>query len=69
MEKGCDDRTGVLNTTNRHVRSHDKDCLARVRRLKTISIDMETALIFIVGHHEHIARGALLLVSDVPFIP
>ena len=27
---------------------------------------METATIFIVGHHNQIARGALLLVSDVP---
>ena len=29
---------------------------------------METATIFIVGHHNEIARGALLLVSDLPFI-
>ena len=30
---------------------------------------METATIFIVGHHNQIARGALLLVSDVPVTP
>jgi AMP nucleosidase len=30
---------------------------------------METATIFIVGHHNQIARGALLLVSDVPTTP
>ncbi len=30
---------------------------------------METATIFIVGHHNEIARGALLLVSDTPFTP
>lgn len=30
---------------------------------------METATIFIVGHANEIARGALLLVSDVPVIP
>ena len=34
-----------------------------------IAIDMETATIFIVGHHNQIARGALLLVSDVPVTP
>jgi AMP nucleosidase len=34
-----------------------------------IAIDMETATIFIVGHHNEIARGALLLVSDVPITP
>jgi AMP nucleosidase len=30
---------------------------------------METATIFIVGHHNAISRGALLLVSDVPITP
>ena len=30
---------------------------------------METATVFIVGHHNQIARGALLLVSDVPITP
>jgi AMP nucleosidase len=34
-----------------------------------IGIDMETATYFIVGHHNQIARGALLLVSDVPVTP
>ena len=30
---------------------------------------METATIFVVGHHNEISRGALLLVSDVPITP
>jgi AMP nucleosidase len=30
---------------------------------------METATIFIVGHHNTISRGALLLVSDFPITP
>ena len=30
---------------------------------------METATLFIVGHYNQIARGALLLVSDVPITP
>ena len=34
-----------------------------------IGIDMETATLFIVGHFNEIARGALLLVSDVPMTP
>ncbi len=34
-----------------------------------IGIDMETATLFIVGHANEIARGALLLVSDVPVTP
>ena len=30
---------------------------------------METATIFVVGHKNQIARGALLLVSDLPMTP
>ena len=30
---------------------------------------METATVFIVGYANQIARGALLLVSDLPMIP
>jgi AMP nucleosidase len=30
---------------------------------------METATVFTVGHYNEIARGALLLVSDVPVTP
>lgn len=69
VEKNYDYRTGVVYTTNRRVWEHDKDFLARLRKLKAIAIDMETATIFIVGHHNQISRGALLLVSDVPVIP
>src|SRR5690606_39398088 len=38
-------------------------------RLTAIAIDMETATLFIVGHHNQIPRGALLLVSDRPMTP
>jgi AMP nucleosidase len=34
-----------------------------------MGIDMETATLFIAGHYNEIARGALLLVSDVPITP
>ncbi|MDH3326440.1 MAG: AMP nucleosidase [Gammaproteobacteria bacterium] len=68
-EKDLDYRTGVVYTTNRRVWEHDSDFLARLRKLKAIAIDMETATIFIVGHHNQISRGALLLVSDVPVQP
>ena len=34
-----------------------------------MAIDMETATIFVVGHANQIARGALLLVSDTPMTP
>ncbi len=35
----------------------------------SLKCPMETATLFIVGHHNAIARGALLLVSDVPLTP
>ncbi len=62
-------RTGVVYTTNRRLWEHDKEFLERLKRLTCIAIDMETATIFVVGHHNEISRGALLLVSDVPLTP
>jgi AMP nucleosidase len=69
VERGLDYRTGVVYTTNRRLWEHDQEFLARLRSLTAIAIDMETATLFIVGHHNRIARGALLLVSDVPTTP
>jgi len=66
---GYDYRTGVVYTTNRRLWEHDHAFLERLRRLTCIGIDMETATLFIVGHHNAIARGALLLVSDLPVTP
>jgi AMP nucleosidase len=62
-------RTGVVYTTNRRLWEHDVEFLTRLQRMTCIGIDMETATIFIVGHFNEIARGALLLVSDTPFTP
>ena len=62
-------RTGVVYTTNRRVWEHDQAFLRRLHDMTVIGIDMETATIFIVGHSNEIARGALLLVSDVPVTP
>ncbi len=69
VQQGHDYRTGVVYTTNRRVWEHDKAFLERLKRMTSIAIDMETATIFIVGHHNQISRGALLLVSDVPVTP
>ncbi|MEQ8850782.1 MAG: AMP nucleosidase [Phycisphaerales bacterium] len=69
LERSLDYRTGVIYTTNRRVWEHDRRFLVRLKRMTCIGIDMETATVFIVGHHNEIARGALLLVSDVPVTP
>lgn len=62
-------RTGVVYTTNRRVWEWDEKFKDYLRRLGTIGIDMETATIFIAGYANQLARGALLLVSDLPMIP
>jgi AMP nucleosidase len=62
-------RTGVVYSTNRRIWEHDQDFMEKLQKMTSIGIDMETATIFIVGHYNVIARGALLLVSDVPLTP
>lgn len=69
VEKNLEYRTGVIYTTNRRVWEHDQDFRSRLQRLRVIGIDMETATVFAVGHHNEISRGALLLVSDMPMTP
>jgi len=69
IQHDCEYRTGVVYTTNRRLWEHDAAFMERLRQMTCIAIDMETATIFIVGHHNEIARGALLLVSDVPITP
>lgn len=61
-------RTGVVYTTNRRVWEWDEEFKSYLAKIGAIGIDMETATIFVVGHVNHIARGALLLVSDLPMM-
>jgi AMP nucleosidase len=69
VKKDQDYRTGVVYTTNRRVWEHDEGFRDYLVKMRAIGIDMETATLFLVGHHNEIPRGALLLVSDVPVIP
>jgi len=69
VERGYEYRTGVVYTTNRRMWEHDQRFLDRLYETSSLAIDMETATVFIVGHYNQIARGALLLVSDVPTTP
>lgn len=69
VEHGQEYRTGVVYTTNRRVWEWDEKFKNYLRRISAIAIDMETATVFIVGHANEIARGALLLVSDLPMLP
>jgi AMP nucleosidase len=66
VERGLEYRTGVIYTTNRRVWEHDAKFREQLQEYTPIAIDMETATIFVVGHKNQIARGALLLVSDKP---
>ncbi len=69
VQRNLDYRTGVVYTTNRRLWEHDRPFRERLQNMTCIGIEMETATIFIVGHHNEISRGALLLVSDVPITP
>jgi len=69
LSKEMEYRTGVIYTTNRRLWEYDEEFKSYLRRIGAIGIDMETATIFIVGYANHIARGALLLVSDLPMVP
>ncbi|MCH2114120.1 MAG: AMP nucleosidase [Pirellulales bacterium] len=66
VDRQLDYRTGVVYTTNRRVWEHDEDFKTRLQGCTPIAIDMESATLFVVGHKNQIARGALLLVSDLP---
>ncbi len=69
ISKNLEYRTGVIYTTNRRLWEWDDNFKEYLRKLGAIGIDMETATIFIVGYANQIARGALLLVSDLPMFP
>jgi len=69
VERGFEYRTGVVYTTNRRVWEHDLKFREQLEEYTPIAIDMETATVFVVGHKNQIARGALLLVSDKPLTP
>ncbi|MEX2169408.1 MAG: AMP nucleosidase [Pirellulales bacterium] len=69
VERNLDYRTGVVYTTNRRVWEHDDEFKRNLQEYSPIAIDMETATLFVVGHKNQIARGALLMVSDLPMTP
>jgi AMP nucleosidase len=69
VERNLEYRSGVVYTTNRRVWEHDDDFRRQLQDYTPIAIDMETATVFVVGHKNQIARGALLLVSDLPMTP
>ncbi|QDH68933.1 AMP nucleosidase [Marilutibacter alkalisoli] len=61
--------TGTVYTTNRRVWEHDDAFKKRLRAMRCMAIDMETATVFAAGFANRIPCGALLLVSDQPMIP
>ena len=66
---GRDYWTGTVYTTNRRVWEHDDAFKGRLRAMRCMAIDMETATVFAAGFANRIPSGALLLVSDQPMVP
>lgn len=58
--------TGVVYTTNKRVWEHREDFKQKLRDLRCIAIDMETATLFVAAFKNQMPAGALLLVSDMP---
>ncbi len=65
---GKDYYTGTVYTTNKRVWEYDERFKKYLVKTRSMAVDMETATIFIVGFHNEIPSGALLLVSDQPMI-
>jgi AMP nucleosidase len=61
--------SGTVYTTNRRVWEHDDVFKEKLRTLRAMAIDMETATVFMTGFFNGIPTGALLLVSDQPMVP
>lgn len=61
--------TGTVFTTNRRVWEHDDEFKEKLRRMRCMAIDMETATVFAAGFANSLPSGALLLVSDQPMVP
>ncbi len=68
-DHGRDYWSGTVYTTNRRVWEHDEEFKNKLRTMRCMGIDMETATIFTTGFYNKIPTGALLLVSDQPMIP
>jgi AMP nucleosidase len=68
VNRGRDYWTGTVHTTNKRVWEYDERFKRYLEKSRAMAIDMETATIFIVGFHNEIPTGALLLVSDQPMI-
>src|SRR4029078_5516124 len=66
---GHDYWAGTVYTTNRRVWEHDDAFKEKLRRTRSMAIDMETATIFAAGFANHIPTGARLVVSAQPLIP
>lgn len=65
-EKSVPYKNGTIFTTARRIWEHNERFKDKLIKSKVIGVDMETATLFTVGHHNGIPNAALLLVSDLP---
>lgn len=68
-DRGMDYWTGTVYSTNRRVWEYDEKFKDYLREIRAMSIDMESATVFITAFANKIPSGSLLLVSDQPMIP
>ncbi|MBX2845205.1 MAG: AMP nucleosidase [Saprospiraceae bacterium] len=66
---GRDYWTGTVYSTNRRVWEHDSKFKRKLKKMRAMAVDMETATIFVAAFANKLTAGALLLVSDQPMTP
>jgi len=60
---------GITHTTNKRFWEFNPDFRNRLKATRPHSIEMECATLFCASYSHHTPLGALLLISDLPFLP
>jgi len=60
---------GITHTTNKRFWEFNPEFRNRLKATRPHAVEMECATLFTASYSHHLPLGALLLVSDLPFIP
>lgn len=60
---------GITHTTNKRFWEFNPEFRAKLKSTRPQAVEMECATLFTAGYAHHLPLGALLLISDLPFMP
>jgi AMP nucleosidase len=60
---------GITHTTNKRFWEFNPEFRNRLKATRPQAVEMECATLFTASYSHHLPLGALLLVSDLPFLP